>query len=392
LHTDVPQAQLRPLLPTQQAQGQQPEGAEPLAPTTDLNEGLPKLPPVVPGGMPGQTPYGPGYEGMGPGYGASPYGGADPYGGYGGTTPYGMGPGYGSEGGMPGGYNPYGGGTPGQPRQPPVKFKLVRFFDFTAEIGKTYRYRVSVVLEDPNRPIDPRTDPNKRILESSVIARLAKVEADDQQYQQRTGKEKRTYYRQTEWSDPSEPVTVPKPDFFVAGAATAAKMIPLSLNGPLVQMSDPQAKLVPVVWDRRRAVETPAERDVSRGSYLNFEQDADVLHPAILAIKRLEKYSFQTNAYVADLRGGEECLKDVDKEARTETLYPTPGEVLVVDGLGNLVVCNEIDNCEEYRRVLFIEDSPVVATPTGPTGSEGMEGAYPGSPYFGPGAFPGGGP
>jgi hypothetical protein len=186
---------------------------------------------------------------------------------------------------------------------------------------------------------------------------------------------------------------VPRPDFFVAGAATAAKMIPLSIGGPLVQMSDPQAKLVSVVWDRRRAVETPAERDVFRGSYLNFEQDADVLHPATLAIKRLEKYAFKTNAYVADLRGGEDLIKDVDKEARTETLYTTPGEVLVVDGLGNLVVCNEIADCEEYRRVLFIEDSPVVATaPTGPTGYEGMEGAYPGSPYFGPGAFPGGGP
>src|SRR5206468_3955057 len=37
----------------------------------------------------------------------------------------------------------------------PVSKKLVRFVDFEAQPGHKYRYRVTLVLEDPNRPLDP---------------------------------------------------------------------------------------------------------------------------------------------------------------------------------------------------------------------------------------------
>jgi hypothetical protein len=59
-----------------------------------------------------------------------------------------------------------------------------------AEVGKSYRYRVRVVLEDPNRPFNPQTEPSSRCWTPNVIARLDQIEAQDRKYQElveRTG-------------------------------------------------------------------------------------------------------------------------------------------------------------------------------------------------------------
>ena len=89
---------------------------------------------------------------------------------------------------------------------------MVRFFDLTVKPGKSYRYRVRVMLEDPNRPHDPKADPDKGILHPTVIERLEQVATDDENYLKRTGKPRRTYYRVTDWSEPSNVVTVAQPE------------------------------------------------------------------------------------------------------------------------------------------------------------------------------------
>jgi hypothetical protein len=131
-----------------------------------------------------------------------------------------------------------------------------------------------------------------------------------------------------------------------------------------------------MVWDRKRATEVSVERDVYRGSYLDFEAEADVLHPLTLQLKTIEGYSFDTDAFVVDLRGGEEILTDEDEENDEKTTRYSPGEFLIIDGDGKLIACNEVDDAEEYRRLLFIEDKPQSATsPSGyPGGYEEMEG------------------
>ena len=214
------------------------------------------------------------------------------------------------------------------------------------------------MLEDPNRPQNKMAEPNPRILDQAVVDRLAKVTADDADVLKNTGKERRTYWLQTEWSEPSEPVTVVSPENFVGGGATGPRFIKLPPNGPSVEYEEPKGKVVAVVWDQRRATEVPAERDVLRGAFLDFTQDVDVLQPVTLQIKTLEKYSFGTDAFVADLRGGEALMVDVDKDSKEETPLPVPGEYLVVDGSGRLIACHEVDDAEEYRRLLFIEDTP----------------------------------
>ena len=99
-------------------------------------------------------------------------------------------------------------------KQPIVKYKMIRFFDFTAEAGKSYQYRVRVMIEDPNRPLDKTSEPNARILDQVVVDRLAKVTAADEEYQKTSGKPRRTYWLQTEWSEPSNVVTVVSPGEF----------------------------------------------------------------------------------------------------------------------------------------------------------------------------------
>jgi hypothetical protein len=90
-----------------------------------------------------------------------------------------------------------------------------------------------------------------------------------------------------------------------------------------------------------------------------------VLHPLTKQIKTIEGYEFSTDAFVVDLRGGEELITDVDEENDDEeTIHNTPGEFLVIDGEGNLLACNEIDDTEEYRRLTFAEDEVGPASAT----------------------------
>ncbi len=248
-----------------------------------------------------------------------------------------------------------------------TQYKMVRFFDLNAQPGRSYRYRVSLILEDPNRPEDPRNDPNRQILDREVVERLDAIEAEDptRTAQRRTAgqspqRPRRIFFRQTEWSEPSDVITLETAEDFLAGSVTPPRFVPLLTRpgerGPEIQLGEDSGKLVSVVWDNRRAVEVPAGREVRRGAYLHFEEDADVLHPRALQIRRLPEFPFRTDSFVADLRGGATLMTDVHPVTEEETTHRVPGEFLIVDRDGNLLVRNEVETAEEYRRLMFIED------------------------------------
>ncbi len=96
-----------------------------------------------------------------------------------------------------------------------VRPKLLRFLDWNVTVGRAYRYRVAVVLADPNRPENPADAPDKSMLESAVVERLERVQAEDLAFGRSTGKPRRTFFLTTAWSEPSEIVVVagaaPKP-------------------------------------------------------------------------------------------------------------------------------------------------------------------------------------
>jgi hypothetical protein len=337
-------------------------------------------------------------------YGGSMYGGeygSDMYGSgmYGGDM-------YGSETGM--GYGAGGYGASAM-RRPLVKFLMVRFFDHTAEVGKSYRYRVRVVLEDPNRPYNPQTEPSKRMLDPDVIARLSTIEEQDRKYGElveRTGtppkaaywtlppwgereRPARTFFVRTDWSEPSDVCTVQGNERVVAGSVAPPRYLRLTTTpgpGPEVLISEAEGNVVAVDWDWQRGVEVPAQRSVRRGAYLNFTQNADVMHPVTSQLKTLEQYSFNLEGLVLDLRGGDPMI--VEEDGDEKRTLAAPGEFMMFDRHGNLIVRHEVRDMEEYRRLLFIEET--AQTSAGSMMGSGYEGGldmgsgYEQGGYFGP--------
>ena len=213
------------------------------------------------------------------------------------------------------------------------------------------------------------------MLASEVVTRLEDPNRD-----------KKEFWRTTEWSEPSDAVTVPAPGRLLAGMVSRGKMA--KLNERVIQLTEDRGKFVPVVWDKRYAVDIPAERDVFRGTMLNFQRDAEVVHPLSLIIKMLEAYNFQTDSLVVDLRGGEE-LPGKAKEKMT-----APGEFAMIDGSGKLVVRNELDDMEAFRRFTLAEEKEQDSGSSTGSPFGGAPGSDDGGGLFGPGGMgpPGMGP
>jgi hypothetical protein len=232
---------------------------------------------------------------------------------------------------------------------------LVRFYDLRAERGETYQYRVRVFLRDPNNPIPGGAakgedlggfDPNNVGRGHAPVPERAL--ADDAMQQVRESREKNQYYVATDFSDPSPPVKVPDlPLRLVAGAVDAPRYTPVD-NGRVLR-DEAKAEVLAVTWSDEFGIFIPGLANVARGALLNFTTNANVLHPLRMALKSLEQHDFKTDAVLLDIRGGENL------GTSSSPLY-TPGEVLLLDRDGNLIVRNEIDDAEVYRRQLFIED------------------------------------
>jgi hypothetical protein len=97
-----------------------------------------------------------------------------------------------------------------------------------------------------------------------------------------------------------------------------------------------------------------------------------------LQVLPLTDYDFKSDVLVLDVRGGQQLpttnKADIDHKA--------PGEVLLMDSEGALIVHNELDDVLEYTNNIFKEpEKPKVIA----TEDEGYPG-YPGSGYGYPGA------
>jgi hypothetical protein len=103
-------------------------------------------------------------------------------------------------------------------------------------------------------------------------------------------------------------------------------------------------------------------------------QDAKVIHPVTHEIVDLTKFTFKTDAIVADLVGGE---KIPAVERGNDEPLTAPGEMLVVDAAGNLHVQDETEDVEGFRRLLLPKEDPQAAVDLlNPDGSDSGGGAY----------------
>ncbi|MEX2092783.1 MAG: hypothetical protein WD971_08910 [Pirellulales bacterium] len=308
-------------------------------------------------GMGGRGGYGMEGGGRG-GYGGGGYGGGE-YG-RGGRGGYGMGMGMGRGEGEYGGGGYAGGGRSGldQNGEPLAPHWLLRFFDFSVQPGKKYKYRVQMAMLDPNQSFaGRRVDPES--LDTAVISRVR-----DEKKARKPGK---TPFRRTEWSKPSRTVTIP-----LAGSVNVAGAKPATDQFN----SEPKATLLVQSFgtdDKGNAIQAAKEKDMQRGSVANMTEDTEVLADQGRAIDPFKAFKFQTDITVADIRGGERLTR---KDTRT-------ARVLLMGPAGQLFVQDELSDAEvvETHRATFAKEPP------GGAGGFMGEGGYGGR--GGPGAYGG---
>ncbi len=288
----------------------------------------------------------------------------------GGYTGGGGGSGYGPPGGYGGGYGA-GGGYGGNTAVLPT-YKLFRYVDFDVQPGRMYRYRVALTLEDPNHPRLPDAmataggpsggygaggpgaeygggtgsstiEPNPASLDKDVEARLRELAKSEKK-----NGDRRMWYRETDWSEPSPVVQLPEPVKYLGGAVVAAR--PTQVGTAYLTLNEPLAKTIVVDLDDRYAAEVFAEEEVQRGSVLNFTKDAEALHPLKLEFVDLKDHTFETDALVVDIKGGEKLPGGDVKNP-----IFAPGEIALIDHSGRLVVQSEASDLKLWHRYGKIE-------------------------------------
>jgi hypothetical protein len=229
-------------------------------------------------------------------------------------------------GGERGGGREYAGGGRGGMRadangelSPQVPCWLLRFFDFSVEPGKKYKYRVQLVLQDPNQSSETGSLVSSDSLDAAVINRIKAEKAA-----------KKKPLRVTEWSDPTPTVSIP-----LAGSVHVAAAKPASDRFN----DEPSATLLVESFgsdDKGKSTQAAKEEDFKRGSVANMTKDVEVLGSkgSQPYIDLSPKFQFRTGITILDIDGGETLAKDVKKPART----------LLMDQAGQLFVQNEIDD------------------------------------------------
>lgn len=195
---------------------------------------------------------------------------------------------------------------------PLVEHRLFRFFDFAVDPGKTYRYRIKLVLKNPNAGVPPR------FLENYEYAKGATRDAD--------------------WSQPSSPVTVIAGNRLLAGSVTPGGR------------AEPTGKLLAKLFDATEAAEIRKIFDINRGSVLN-QREIEIGLPDSAegtSTKRSATVDFETNAVVLDLFGGEK-LAGVRSSNPREESPKVPGHILVLDNDGEIKALLQASDAGMYE-------------------------------------------
>ncbi len=271
---------------------------------------------------------------------------------------------------------------------------LFRFIDLNVEPGKQYRYRARIGFFNPNFEVETRY----------LIPELQEMIAADKDRGTGERKEWKEYIK-SDWSEPTDVVAVPRDDQLLL-----AKINP---PPPRKFDSEPKAKIMAVHWDMQDGIEVTDDFDnIRRGMVVNFldhevkapeavtrpglgkigrpgtgglggklsakekakkkkeekqrskrnrktsgrdDPLADALRrggprntrlggPAwATANKQPEKVDFKTECLVLDLRGGQRLT------GKNRDLYG-PGEILLLDPDGNLVVRNDVADFDKYLK------------------------------------------
>jgi hypothetical protein len=355
-HPDIPliadtpplEEELSPLNPQQGPEDNRAVDS-PFAPS-DPTQGAPGFPGAGGGmgrGMGGSSRFG-GEGGMGMGRRGG-MGGPEAGGGF---RPRPGGAGFGGEEGPRGGRGYGGGGGPaaGVARTSLPKgldFLLLRFFDFTVEPGKKYKYRVQLVLADPNFAIP------KDMLSPEVRDRHAK-----EAQVAKANKTVRNDIRRIEtWSDPSPTVGIP-----LAGNVHLVDVKPAS-NEKI--NDEPAARLLveAVGYDEKNnAIQASVKKEkLLRGHVANMTENGWYIGEGW--VDEWKNFKFVTGMTIVDIDGGKQLTRD----------YSSPGRLLVMGPAGELYIRDEIEDKPAVDNWNLMFDEETRKKLLGPAGG-GFEG------------------
>jgi uncharacterized membrane protein YgcG len=247
---------------------------------------------------------------------------------------------------------------------PSTKYKAVRFYDFEAKPNRIYRYRVRLLMYDPNFPEAAGIQPRSSLLDlaSGTLKRVqdladkerkdieafkAAAEAKDKDKKDATATAyRRSSSRKTEWSAPTPPIATKR----VAEAYLGETNLTYSVDREkrLFESNAPRAEMVVTDYDAKMAVAIPRKDSASRGYVFGLpnrdggkEIPLEIIHPIIKIIKNLEKRESKSLCTVIDIHG----MVPLEMKIAKDAFLKTGGEALAFDPeSGRIVVMREFDD------------------------------------------------
>lgn len=179
---------------------------------------------------------------------------------------------------------------------------LFRFFDFTVQPGKTYAYRIKLILDNPNYAVPAQYLTNAQLQKGAT--------------------------REAPWSEPSSAVTIPRGADLLVGSIKRAS-----------GLNDQKMEVVVRMWEPKEAVDAAVTAELVRGQLANFPPaDVPIEGQSGPSTKRI---AFQTDTLVVDMAGGD-SLPGV-------RVRPSPTQMLVLEPNGQLAVKSEIVDSDVYE-------------------------------------------
>lgn len=259
-------------------------------------------------------------------------------------------------------------------KMPQPEFKMVRCYDMLPSdvniVGRVFRYRIRLMMRDPNYPDDPMLQqPAPSELKDEVWARVARLQDLDDRRIKADPKAKRAM-RFTAWSEPSPPVMVRAPYEVFAGEVDFDGPRTFAAGDKKVEVttSEPEGKVVISGFDVATGAVYAFEEEVRRGSVLSKKGNAEVISPTSRVIKLNKSYVLNSQATVADVRGG----RAMAGSSKDDPLHAA-GEFMILHRDSRIQITNELDDMFLYRMYTFADEKEAA---TKNTNAGGMGGGF----------------
>ncbi len=223
----------------------------------------------------------------------------------------------------------------GMPLDKAPEYYMFRYVDRNVEVGRTYRYRLQLVLDDPNN--SRYNKPSPETLEPAVAARVIGSQSTN---------------RETQFSAESAAVEIlPGQQLLLAKTNPVPRTIIRERQQSFPRPgSYPTAEVMALIFDASRSTDIPGTAQVSPGAAVCFAADTEIPLWDRSWLKKEKDFEFRTDFEVLDIRGGEEAEKS--------KLITKPGEALVRDPAGRITVIRELNDEELIAKYTFPKEEP----------------------------------